>query len=110
MVNADLKSAGRLEAVKRDINIVQSLLRRMPLWRPAVAMGKEAEQIIDMIDRIEERFERKLVVTLLGPSGSGKSTLLNALAGIDDLSPALYTPRRGILAPGGNCPLEQGSP
>jgi energy-coupling factor transporter ATP-binding protein EcfA2 len=41
-----------------------------------------------MIDEIAQRFERKLVVTLVGPSGSGKSTLLNVLAGIDDLSPA----------------------
>jgi GTPase SAR1 family protein len=41
-----------------------------------------------MIDGIAERFERKLVVTIVGPCGAGKSTLLNALAGIDDLSPA----------------------
>jgi energy-coupling factor transporter ATP-binding protein EcfA2 len=40
-----------------------------------------------MIDGIAERFERKLVVTIVGPCGAGKSTLLNALAGIDDLSP-----------------------
>ena len=41
-----------------------------------------------MISDLEERFERKLVVTLIGPSGSGKSTLLNALAEVDDLSEA----------------------
>ncbi len=41
-----------------------------------------------MIDGIAERFERKLVVTIVGPCGAGKSSLLNALAGIDDLSPA----------------------
>jgi GTPase SAR1 family protein len=41
-----------------------------------------------MVDSIAERFERKLVVTIVGPCGAGKSTLLNALAGIDDLSPA----------------------
>jgi GTPase SAR1 family protein len=39
-----------------------------------------------MISELEARFDRKLVVTIIGPCGSGKSTLLNALAGVDDLS------------------------
>lgn len=41
-----------------------------------------------MLDRLAERFDHRLVVTLVGPCGSGKSTLLNALAGEDNLSPA----------------------
>jgi len=40
-----------------------------------------------MIRAIAARFERSLVVTLIGPSGSGKSTLVNALAGGAELSP-----------------------
>ena len=39
-----------------------------------------------MIDAIAARFDRRLVVTLIGPSGSGKSTLVNALAGGAELS------------------------
>jgi energy-coupling factor transporter ATP-binding protein EcfA2 len=83
-----LKAVGKIASIKADVKSILSLLGELPLWRPSVALGKEAEQILDMIDHIEERFEKKLVVTLLGPSGSGKSTLLNALAGDDGLSPA----------------------
>jgi energy-coupling factor transporter ATP-binding protein EcfA2 len=39
------------------------------------------------LEGIQQRLEKKLVVTLIGPCGSGKSTLLNALAGVDNLSP-----------------------
>ncbi|MCK5206160.1 MAG: 50S ribosome-binding GTPase, partial [Desulfobacterales bacterium] len=49
-------------------------------------LKKQCDEAIRMINDIAERFDRKLVVTLVGPSGSGKSTLLNALAGVDDLS------------------------
>jgi hypothetical protein len=59
-----------------------------PLWRPAVGLEKSCEEALIMLDRLAERFDHKLVVTLVGPSGSGKSTLLNALAGEDNLSPS----------------------
>ena len=41
-----------------------------------------------MIDRIGERLDRSLVVTVIGPSGAGKSTLVNALAGGEEISAA----------------------
>jgi energy-coupling factor transporter ATP-binding protein EcfA2 len=63
-------------------------LDSLTFWRPAVALKKQCDEAIRMIDAIAERFDRKLVVTIVGPCGAGKSTLLNALAGVDDLSPA----------------------
>ena len=57
-------------------------------WQPATPLKKQCDLAIEMIDDIAERFDRKLVVTIVGPCGAGKSTLLNALAGVDDLSPA----------------------
>jgi GTPase SAR1 family protein len=39
-----------------------------------------------MMSDLAQRFERKLVITIVGPCGAGKSTLLNALSGVDDLS------------------------
>jgi len=55
---------------------------------PAAALKKQCDEAVRMIHAIAERFDRKLVVTIVGPCGAGKSTLLNALAGVDDLSPA----------------------
>jgi len=83
-----LKALGRIERVMEDIRMVQSLMTALPLWTPGVALRKEAEEVSSMMSDLEERFEKKLVITILGPSGSGKSTLLNALAGIDNLSPS----------------------
>jgi len=81
-----LKAFGRIESLKQDLKLLNSKLDAVPLWLPAASLKKQCDQAVDLINRIAERFERKLVATIIGPSGSGKSTLLNALAGIDDLS------------------------
>ena len=81
-----LKAMGRIEGFKNDLHRLNSELSEAPLWLPGRQLEKQCSQAIGMIDGIAERFDRKLVVTLVGPSGSGKSTLLNALAGVDDLS------------------------
>ena len=81
-----LKAFGRIERLKHDLNRLESTLEAAPLWLPAASLKKQCEQGVHMINGIAERFDRKLVVTLIGPSGSGKSTLLNALTGVDDLS------------------------
>lgn len=81
-----LKTFGRIERFKQDLKRLDSRLDNVPLWLPAAALKIQCNQALRMIDSIVERFERKLVVTIIGPSGSGKSTLLNALAGVDDLS------------------------
>ncbi len=83
---AVLKALGRIEGFKNDLHRLNSELSHAPLWLPGRGLEKQCAEAVRMIDDIAERFERKLVVTLVGPSGSGKSTLLNALAGVDDLS------------------------
>ena len=81
-----LKAFGRIESFKIDLERLESSLAAAPLWQPGASLKKQCDQAVHMIDAIAERFDRKLVVTLIGPSGSGKSTLLNALAGVDDFS------------------------
>ena len=85
---ARLRAMGELETVRTDIQGLSETLEGLSLWRPAVGMRKACDESLLMLDRLVERFDRKLVVTLVGPSGSGKSTLLNALAGEDHLSPS----------------------
>ncbi|MBC2709602.1 MAG: 50S ribosome-binding GTPase [Desulfosarcina sp.] len=85
---ARLRAMGELETVRTDIQGLAETLERIALWRPAVGLKKACEEALLMLDRLAERFDRKLVVTLVGPCGSGKSTLLNALAGEDNLSPS----------------------
>ena len=86
--SAALKALGKIEGYKNDLNMLRSTLADLPLWLPATPLKKQCDEAIRMVDDLAERFERKLVVTIVGPCGAGKSTLLNALAGADDLSPA----------------------
>ena len=81
-----VKALGQIEGIKDDIERIDRALESVPLWRPSSALRRQCREISGMIDDLRERFESKLVVTLIGPSGSGKSTLLNALSGADDLS------------------------
>jgi GTPase SAR1 family protein len=83
-----LKALGKIEGFKNDLRMLGATLGDLPLWLPAAAHKKQCDAALQMIDAIAERFERKLVVTIVGPCGAGKSTLLNALTGVDDLSPA----------------------
>jgi len=83
-----LKALAKIEGYKNDLSILGSTLGNLSLWHPAAPHRKQCDAAVQMIDNIAERFERKLVVTIVGPCGAGKSTLLNALAGVDDLSPA----------------------
>jgi len=83
-----LKALAELEGFKNDLKRLGSTLGNLSLWHPAAPHQKQCDMAIQMIDNIAERFERRLVVTIVGPCGGGKSTLLNALAGVDDLSPA----------------------
>jgi len=83
---AILKALGIIAECKNDLQRLSVELGQAPLWLPGRGLEKQCHQATSMIQSIAERFERKLVLTLVGPSGSGKSTLLNALAGVDDLS------------------------
>jgi len=83
---AALRAMGELETVRAEIQDLADNLERISLWRPAVGLRKSCQAALGILDRLAERLDRKLVITLVGPCGSGKSTLLNALAGVDDLS------------------------
>ncbi len=83
---AALAALGRIEGYKTDIEWTMDALEAAPLWRPAAILRKQAAEALHMISDLAERFERKLVITIVGPCGAGKSTLLNALSGVDDLS------------------------
>jgi GTPase SAR1 family protein len=85
---AALRAFGKIESYKNDLNLLGSTLESLSLWMPAAGLKKQCDEAVRMINAIAERFDRKLVVTIVGPCGAGKSTLLNALAGVDDLSPA----------------------
>ena len=83
-----LRAFGKIEGYKNDLNMLGATLAGLPLWMPSTALKKQCDQAIRMINDIAERFERKLVVAIVGPCGAGKSTLLNALADVDHLSPS----------------------
>jgi small GTP-binding protein len=83
---SSIKAIGKIESIKNEIEQMDQFLDSAMLWRPASALKRQCREVIGMIETLQERFEHKLVVTLIGPSGSGKSTLLNALAGVDHLS------------------------
>jgi len=81
-----IKALGKIESFKHDVRMLCSAIDRAPLWQPGAGLRKQCDEVLRMIDQLEARFERKLIVTIIGPCGSGKSTLLNALAQVDNLS------------------------
>lgn len=81
-----IKALGRIEGFKNDVTMLRAAIDQAPFWRPGAVLKRQCDEVLRMIGDLQERFERKLVVTLIGPCGSGKSTLLNALAGVDGLS------------------------
>jgi energy-coupling factor transporter ATP-binding protein EcfA2 len=82
-----LVARGRLAACRQTIEGFEAAAAGAVHWTPATVLQAECRAALEMVDRLEQRLDRKLVVTLVGPTGSGKSTLLNALAGSDELSP-----------------------
>jgi GTPase SAR1 family protein len=81
-----IKALGNIEGFKYDVRMLADTVDRAPMWRPGAGLRKQCDEVLRMIDHLEARFERKLIVTIIGPCGSGKSTLLNALAEVDNLS------------------------
>ena len=75
-----LKAFGRIESFKHDLQRLESTLEAAPLWLPGTSLKKQCDQAVQMIYGIAARFDRKLVVTLIGPSGSGKSTRETSMA------------------------------
>jgi GTPase SAR1 family protein len=83
-----LKAHSRISYFRDAVNSIRDQAEEAPRWRPAQTIKSECYVAIDLIDKMTQRLDRKLVVTLIGPSGAGKSTLLNALSGNDHLSKA----------------------
>ena len=85
---AALKALGRIEGLAAELRQLKGALCTLSLWQPAAGLLRQCEEALRMIDRIGERLDRSLVVTVIGPSGAGKSTLVNALAGGEEISAA----------------------
>ncbi len=81
-----IKALGKIEGFKHDVRMLCNAIDRVPMWQPGAGLRKQCDEVLRMIDHLEARLERKLIVTIIGPCGSGKSTLLNALAQVDNLS------------------------
>jgi len=81
-----LKALGKIEGFKHDVRMLCDAIDRVPMWQPGAGLRKQCDEVLRMINHLEARFERKLIVTIIGPCGSGKSTLLNTLAQVDNLS------------------------
>ena len=81
-----IKALGKIEGFKNDVRMLDDTLGQTTMWLPGFGLRKQCNEVLRMIDQLEARFDRKLIVTIIGPCGSGKSTLLNALAEVDDLS------------------------
>ena len=81
-----LKARSQMSIFRDAILRIQEQAGAASRWRPAHALQSECRTATDLLDKLTERLDRKLVVTLIGPSGAGKSTLLNALSGNDRLS------------------------
>ena len=83
-----LKAHSRISYFREAIKSIQDQAETASRWQPAQTLKSECDVAIDLVDKMTQRLDRKLVVTLIGPSGAGKSTLLNALSGNDHLSKA----------------------
>jgi len=81
-----IKALGTMQGYKKEIENMCAQLEALPLWNPAATLKKECREVLLRMDGLKTRFDRKLVVTIIGPGGAGKSTLMNAIAGTDNLS------------------------
>jgi hypothetical protein len=78
---AALARVATLARLDSELDGLEQLLGRLPLWEPARELQAEVDWVRGQLERLAEAWERRLVVAIVGPSGAGKSTLLNALAG-----------------------------
>lgn len=78
---AALARVATLARLSGELDRLEDLLVRLPLWEPAGELRAEVSWVRSQLGRLAEAWDRRLVVAIVGPSGAGKSTLLNALAG-----------------------------
>jgi len=77
-----LEAAEAMAGVGREIDALAERLKAAPQWGPGEILGRLCRTLKVRLGRMEERLERKLVVTIIGPCGAGKSTLLRAITGL----------------------------
>ena len=81
-----IKALGLIEGYTHEVERIHAHLEDLLLWEPAAGLKKECQEVLLRMDGLKTRFDRKLVVTIIGPGGAGKSTLMNAIGGKDNLS------------------------
>jgi len=81
-----IKALGEIESYKHEVEQIHAFLDELPSWNPASGLKKECREVLKRMDGLKIRFDRKIVITIIGPGGAGKSTLMNAFAGKDNLS------------------------
>ena len=81
-----IKALGKIENYKHEVEQINEALNDLPAWGPAAGLKKECREVLKRMSGLRTRFDRKLVIAIIGPGGAGKSTLMNALAGKDNLS------------------------
>lgn len=83
-----IKALGMIEGYRHDVRRIHAHVEELPLWNPAAGLLKECREVLRRMEGLKDRFDRKLIITIIGPGGAGKSTLMNALGGKDNLSAA----------------------
>ena len=73
----------RLESEKVALISIKKRLDELRFWLPARQLSRAVDDTISVIGELEERFDAKAIVAVVGGTGAGKSTLVNALCGKD---------------------------
>ena len=81
-----IKALGLIEGYTHEVERMHAHLADLLLWEPAAGLKKECQEVLLRMDGLKTRFDRKLVVSIIGPGGAGKSTLMNSIGGKDNLS------------------------
>lgn len=73
----------RLESEKVALLSIKKRLDALHFWMSARQLSRAVGETISVIGELEERFDAKAIVAVVGGTGAGKSTLVNALCGKD---------------------------
>jgi energy-coupling factor transporter ATP-binding protein EcfA2 len=85
-IAARLRAVDCIESTLASVDGIAEQLAAASHWRPGRGLQAQCQEAVSVLHNLQERLERKLVVSIIGPTGSGKSTLLDALSGCDGLS------------------------
>ena len=68
-----IKALGKIENYKHEVERVHEVLDELPSWEPAAGLKKECREVLKRMDGLRTRFDRKLVITIIGPGGAGNA-------------------------------------